>query len=210
MKKDEIRILKEASKDIFKLRSDFYDYEISLSSQLFFAQKNFFQVIAGLILVILGISYSNFKFLNLDFVLLSFIFGLVTLILSINFTREAIDHRDKMLRLEKKKMTDKTELALEKIVNSLQNNSNEFFEHAESELNNIKKDPPLSYAGEIIIFTFYLSLGFLIFAFISLNMNFSLISIETLILLILVYFISFKNWVLKLTSILSINLKNHY
>ncbi|MFT7328251.1 MAG: protein-S-isoprenylcysteine O-methyltransferase Ste14 [Crocinitomicaceae bacterium] len=207
MKKEDTIEITEEIKNILKIRNDFHDYEINLRSQLFFAQKSFFQVISGLVLVIIGISYTSFSLLEINFVIVSFIFGILALIFSISYGRESIDYRDKMLRIEKEKLIEKTDFALNNIIISIKSDSNDIFDHDEkvSDIPQIKS--PLNYIGEIIVLFFFLSLGFLFFAFISKEFDFGLISIQTAVLLLFIYVISFKNWILKLSDFLSTDLK---
>ncbi len=62
----------------------------------------------------------------------------------------------------------------------------------------------MNYIGEIIIFLFYLSVGFLGLSFISYKYPIELISLPTFFILISVYLISFKNWAIFLSNKLSL------
>lgn len=204
MNEEHSKIIKKSIDDAFEMRDKFYTFSIESSFQLLISQLDLFKTVSGLVVAFIGIGYFYRLDLNKDFLLLSLIFSLITLVLSISYSREAIDLQEKQNQQTEKDIVKKTEDIINKSVESLEkNDSSIFFNYARERLNDKYPEPRLNYIGEIILFCFYLSIGFMIFSWMSSNHDFKFLSLQTTILLTVVYLISFKDWSKKLSEIFS-------
>lgn len=205
MLQDHKEILKDSIKDTFSVQEKFSDFEISSNFQALISQLDLFKLVASLVIGIIGIGYLYDSKLDRDFLLISLCSALLTLILSVSYTREVIDlqpkQNSKTHAFIAKKVQDHIDVVLKAFK---EDNSGIFFNYAKNEIEREPSEQPLNYISEIIIFSFYLSIGFLIMSFISYKYPIELISVPTLLLLVTVYLISFKNWSLWLSGKLSI------
>ncbi len=201
------KIIENSINDAFNFRKEFSDFEISSNFQLLTTQLDLFKVIAGLVIGVASIGYIYNENLNSSFLGVSVFFALITLILSVSYTREVIDLQAKQNKETGVNIFNKTEEHINVALKSLkENDSNIFFDYAKERLNDKYPEPQLNYIGEIVIFIFYLSLGSLVMALISSKYKFGIVSCQSIIAITIVYLASFKNWTTPLSNLLSINL----
>lgn len=204
MKEEHKDILKNSIKDTFSMQEKFSDFEISSNFQSLISQLDLFKLIASLVIGIIGIGYLYDSKLDGDFLLISLIFALITLVISVSYTREVIDLQPKQNKeihtLIAAKVQEHNDVVLKAFK---EDNSEIFFDYAKNELSKEHPEQPLNYIGEAIIFSFYMSIGFLGLSFISYKYPLELLSTPTLFLLAGVYLISFKNWAVWLSNKLS-------
>ncbi len=202
------KIIMDSINENFKFLQKYSDFEIDSEFQLLLSQLDLFKVISGLVIGMIGIGYFYNKSLDDNFLIISIIFAMITLLFSISYTREVIDSRPEQNKKTyaeiKKKMDENTKVAFESLKNK---DSAVYFDYALKQLEDKYLELPLNYVGKVIIFLFYLSVGFLILSFFSYKYGFSIISYWTVLLLVITYFLSFKNWSMTLSLILSKNLK---
>ena len=202
------KIIMDSINENFEFLEKHSDFEIDSNFQLSLSQLDLFKVISGLVIGVIGIGYFYNKNLDSNFLIISIGLAMTTLLFSVSYTREVIDshaEQNKKTHIEiKKKMDENTKVALDSLK---KNDSSVYFNYMEELLKNKYLETQLNYVGEIIIFLFYSSVGFLVLSFFSYNYGFSIISYWTVLLLVVTYFLSFKNWSMILSSILSKNLK---
>ncbi len=200
-------IIKDSIKDAFDFRNDVANFEINNNFQLLTSQLDLFKVIASLAIGIASIGYLYSQKLDSGFLLVSIIFSIISLIMSVSYTRETIDlqaRQNKETRLNIFKKTDEMiEVALKALK---ENNADIYFNYAEERVKDRYPEPQLNYIGEIVIFMFYSSIGFLILSYPSKIYGFEIISIQSFILLATTYLLSFKDWVVKIAPLLSTEL----
>ncbi len=202
-------IIKNSVKDIFSFQEKFSDFELSSNFQLMLSQLDLFKLLSSLVVAIIGIGYLFDSKLENQFLLLSLIFSLLTLVVSISFTREVIDLQPKLNAKAHQEISKTIQQHNDMALKALrEDNSEIFFEYARNKLGDTYSEPSLNYIGEILIFMFYLSIAFLCFSFLALKFPFTILSWQTIVLLICVYLISFKNWAHWLSEKLSIEFFN--
>jgi len=195
MLQDHKDVLKNSIKDAFSLQDKFSDFEINSNFQSIISQLDLFKVIASLVIGIIGIGYLYDSKLSGNFLLISLIFALFTLVLSISYTREVIDSQGKQNQKTHASIKQKVQEHNDIVIEAFKKDDSEiFFKYAKAESERKHPELPLNYMGEIIIFCFYLSVGFLGLSFISYKYPIELVSFKVLFLLIIIFFISFKDW----------------
>lgn len=200
------KIIGDSIQGFFSLQEKFSDFELNSNFQLLLSQLDLFKLLASLVVAIIGIGYLYNSKLDGDFLLLSLIFSLTTLIVAISYTRESIDRQPKLTELTRQNIWQKSQehvrIVLEaKKLDDFQIYSN----YARGELEEAHKNKKIlmNQIGEIITFFFYLSIGFLVFSFVSSNYQVNVLSLPTLLLLIVVYLVSFKSWAICVSEKLS-------
>jgi hypothetical protein len=186
----------------------FSDFEIGSNFQLLLSQLDLFKVISGLIIAVVGIGYFYEQNLQAHFLTISVICALLTLFLSISYTREVIDLQSD----QNKKTHEAIKLQIDEgvsiAIDSLQkNDASIFFEYAKHASNKKYPEPQLNYSGEIIVFMFYSAVGFLGASFFATKYGFSILSYQTVVLMVLAYFLSFKNWSFVFLRFLSMKIR---
>jgi len=195
MLQDHKDILKNSIKGMFSLQDKFSDFEINSNFQSLISQLDLFKVIASLEIGIIGIGYLYDSKLSGNFLLISLVFALFTLILSISYTREVIDAQAKQNKKTHADIKRKVQEHNDMVIKAFEeDNSEMFFEYARRESERKHPELPLNYMGEIIIFCFYISIGFLGLSFFSYKYQIELISFKVLFLLVIIFLISFKDW----------------
>jgi hypothetical protein len=209
MLQDHKDILKNSIKDAFSLQDKFSDFEINSNFQSLISQLDLFKVVASLEIGIIGIGYLYDSKLNGNFLLISLISALFTLVLSISYTREVIDSQSKQNQKTHAIIKQKVQEHNDVVIEAFKKDDSEiFFEYARNESERKHLESPLNYMGEIIIFCFYLSVGFLGLSFVSYKYPIELVSVKVLLLLIAIFLISFKDWSMQFSKILSTPVKN--
>lgn len=207
MNEEEKNNIIESIKSGEEILDKYFDFKENTNIQLLLYQLSFFQIIASIIIGLVGVSYFFNPELEKVFLALSLCFALVTCVLCTSFTREIIDKTDSDIKDAEKDLEREYNKNKERACSAIQNgNAGIFFKSQQSEINEIKNSQTQikpKYIGEIIVFTFYLSVGFLLFSLISKKYFFGLFSYQVVILLIFAYLLSFKNWAVKFSEILS-------
>lgn len=205
---DHRKIIKDSIKNALDIQDKFSNSVMENNFQLLLSQLDFFKVISGLVVGIIGIGYFYNQNLNDDFLIISLIFALITLLFSVSYTREVVDLQEKQNKQAYEDIKNDTDEMINKAIEALKKEeSNIYFGYAENRLKDAYLEPQLNYAGEIVVLLFYLSLGFLGLSFLSNIYNFYLISYQTATLLFVVYVLSFNNWAFGFSELLSSNLK---
>lgn len=198
------KIIENSINDILTVQEKFSDFEINNNFQSFISQLDLFKLIASLVIGIIGIGYLYDSNLDKKFLLISLFFATITLVLSISYTREAVDLQPKLNQDTHLLIANKTKEHIDVALKALkQDNPDIFFKYAKEELNKKYPEAQLNYIGEIIIFLFYLSIGFLSLSFFSYKHPIEIISLFTFCVLVVSYLISFKNWAIFLSNKLS-------
>lgn len=205
------KILKDALRDTFSIKDKFFDFEVNSKFQLLISQLDLFKVLASLVIGIIGIGYFFNSKLDIIFLLVSLTFALITLILSISYTRETIDQQEKQSKETHLLIDEEVEEHINVTIDAFKKDNFEIFsDYAKNKLEKKYPNPPLNWAGEIIIFCFYLSLGFLVVAFFLPRGPSELILLPGFKLFIaccvlfFVCVISFKDWAFWMVQKLSI------
>jgi len=201
--KDE-KIIKDFINKSFSIRKEFLDFEVNSQLALLLSQLDLFKVIAGLLIGVIGIGYFYNSKLDPTFLIVALTMAILTLVLCVSYTRETIDFQDKQNKATRKILFGKTEEDINVASQSLkEDNSKIFFDHSNARLNEPQIEPQLSYVGETVTFLFYLSMGFLILSFFSLKYQFGLFSFETIVLVVGVSILSFKDWAIPFSEKIS-------
>ncbi len=128
-------IIKNSIKDIFTVQEEFSDFEVNSNFQSLIAQLDLFKVIASLVIGIIGISYLYDSNLDKHFLLVSLAFATTTLLLSISYTREAIDLQPKQNENTHLFIANKTKEHIDIALKALkEDDSDIFFKYAKEEL----------------------------------------------------------------------------
>lgn len=208
MTEEHRKIIEDSINENFNFLEKYSAFEVNSNFQLSLSQLDLFKVLSGLVIGIIGIGYLYNKSLDNNFLIISISFAMITLLFSISYTREVIDsHAEQNKKIHKEieeKMEERTNVAIDALK---KNDSMVYFSYVEERLKDKYLEPQLNYVGEIIIFLFYLAVGFLMLSFVAHEYRFSIISYWTASLLLIAYLLSFKNWSMVLSSILSKNLK---
>ncbi len=208
MTDEHTKIIKDYIDETFELMEKVSEFEINNSFQLQLAQLDLFKVISSLVIGITAIGYIFSSNFDNNYLLISVGFALLTLIFSVSYTREIIDlqrEQDRKTNVAIKKVADE---GIKVAMDSLKkNDSSIFFNYVRNRIKDKYPEQPLVYTGEIMVFIFYSSVGFLILSFLARRYEFTVISYQTLLLLITTYFLSFKNWSVALSTKLSKNIK---
>lgn len=207
MNEEEKNNIIESIKSGEEILDKYFDFKENTIIQLLLYQLSFFQIIASIIIGLVGVSYFFNPELERVFLALSLCFSLITCILCTSFTREIIDKTDLDIKDAEKNLEREHNKNVERARSAIQNgNVDIFFKSQQSEINEIKNSQSQikpKYIGEIIVFTFYLSVGFLLFSLISKKYFFGPFSYQVIVLLGLTYLLSFRNWAIRLSEILS-------
>jgi hypothetical protein len=189
---------------MFSLRNEVLNYTRDSNDNLQYTQLNLFKVIAGLVVAISAATFLNSQNLNNNFQIASLVSSVLTLILSISYTREVIDSKANQNIKLVENIFSKTDETLKVIIRSGEDkNLNTFLNHAEANITDLKREPEDSYIGEIITFLFYLSVGFLILATYPFDISIDFISIHTFFVILMAYLLSFYNWSFRISKELS-------
>ena len=208
MNEDHKKIIEDAIRDGFKMKDKYSDYEINSSFQLLLNQLDLLRTISTLVVAVLGVGFFLKEQLNLNFLVVSLIFSVITIVGTISYTREISDYEAKTIKSQGDKLKEKIDTITNKAVESIQKGDPEiFFGFAEKEASAQYLKERLIYAGEIFTFSFYSSIAFLILAFFAEKYQFSLISLGTVLVLTFVWLISFKNWIRNVVDVLSKEIK---
>ncbi len=146
---------------------------------------NFFNILTGVLLTVLSFNYDSETEINI-YLKISIFLALVLLILSISYTREFIDNKAQ---------------GIEEKIKQLQNlkNTSEIYKKVDLQetileigINKINEEDNIQdYSGEILLFFFYSSMGFLILSKINIIPN---TTCGIVILLLVTTHISFKKF----------------
>jgi hypothetical protein len=211
MEKEIKDIVKSTIKDLFDLQEKVRDFKINNDFILSLAQLDFFKVISSIVIGIISIGYFYNQNLNLneDFLFTSLLLSVAILVTSISYTRESIDLQFKLIQKIYETVEEQTESGIEVCIKTVdENNPNIFFEYAREKVKKeIKSESALNYIGEIVVFLFYLSIGFLAMSFLSIIHNFTFFSFQTLFVILIAYFLSFKDWAVKCSEFFSKKIK---
>ncbi len=198
------KIIEDAIKNSFAFRDKFFDFEVNSNLQLLLTQLGLFKTISTIIIALVGIGYLYDKGLDLQFLSVSLCSAIVVFILSLSYTREAIDNQSHQNKKLREYIHNKTEIAIDKAIESTKkDDANIYFEFAKEQLKIKHIESPLNYVGETILFTLYSSVGFLVLSYFGKLYSFGFFSYQTIILLVAAYFLSFKNWAIKISEVLS-------
>ncbi len=201
MNEDQRQVLITALSDSYALKGRFSDFELDTKRALLQSQLQFFQSLGGICLALLAIGLGTNNLDKNVWTIGAIIFSLLLLIYTSTYSREIIDLQDEELGKAKKFVEMEQKQIEDKIVEALDKNDNAVWEnYARSKISLMKdKKETLLVTGEIALFLFFNAIfwGFLSVADINFNC-FILVGI-----LVLSYFIVFKNWVIKLTKFLS-------
>lgn len=209
MNEDYRSIIKSFIQDTFNLKDEYSTWHIESNFQLSLAQLDLFRTISSIIVAVLGLGYLfDQKLVDGIFLLVSFVFAVVVFLWTLSYTRESIDLQAKQNEITGRAIRGKTDEWIKIALESLkENNSDKFFEYCREGMQNKYPGNKLIYVGEIFNFLLYLSIGFLVLGFLAVQFNFSLLSYQTVALIILIYLISFKDWAIKLADFLSSKIK---
>lgn len=199
-------IINNAIKNSFELRGEVLNFGANGNFQLALTQLDFFKVIASLNIGLIGIGYLYNNLLDKTFLLTSLFFAVMTLIICISYTRESIDEHSRILKEIEKDVFKATDESLKAATESIQSDKpNIFWDHIFKKLEekNEKTKQELNYIGELVVLFFYLSLGLLLFSYLSVKYQFSIFSYQTAILLILIWLLSFKEWAINFAKLMS-------
>lgn len=198
-------IIKKAIEDLFKFQDKVREFKINNDFALLVAQLDFFKVISTIVVALAGIGYFYDSNLDKKFLGLSLVASLLVLLLSTSYVRENIDSHAGENQKIYEFSENETNIGIEKAVEAIEKDeANIFFDYAKNRTKNKEKvEPPSNCMGEIIVFLFYLSLGFLILSYFSKKYNFFIISFQTWIVLFFSYVLSFWNWAIKTSKLIS-------
>lgn len=208
MKKEEKNIIRETIKDLFNLEEKVFNSKIKNDFSLLLAQLDFFKVISSINIGIIGIVYFYNPILNRNFLFMSLLFSIINVVLSISYVREIIDVQSKTNQEAYEKVKEEIEGGVNICIKTLEkNNFKIFYNYAKEKTEKQEKiELPLNYIGETAVFLFYLSISFLIMSLLSSVYSFDFFSSYTLIVIVFLYFLSFKDWAIKISEFLSIKL----
>lgn len=206
MNEEHRKIIENAIKDEFAFRDKFFDFKVNSDLQFLLAQLNLFKTISTLVIALAGIGYLYAESIESQFLFISLCLAGIVFISSISYIREIIDIKSYQIKKIEEEVHDKTEIAINKDIKSLkEDDANIYFNFLEeqSKIKHEEKEPSLNYAGEVIIFLLYSSISFLILSYFGKLYSFGFFSWQTIVSLIVVYFLSFKSWAVKVFEILS-------
>lgn len=213
MNEEHKQIIKDTISEMFKLKEEVNNFRLSNRSQLLLSQLDLFKTISTLVVAIIGVGYFYNGDLDLNrfFLILSFLSALFTLFLSISYTREVIDFEANSLETMREYFEKETDKVINKGLESFKSDDSKiFFDYAKDKTQESYPSQRLNYTGEILILMFYLAVSLLLLAFLSEIYNFSFLSWQTVITIILVYVLSFKTWAsrfcIKLSKPLDFNM----
>ena len=145
--------------------------------------------------------------LDTIFIVVAFIFSIFNLFLLISYIRETVDDHEKLVEQD---CAICLEFNNDRIKNGtkalLENDENILYSYAKDEREKLyNEDKKLSpnYIGEVVVFLFYLTIGFLILSFFAKIYHISFISLHTALVMFLSYILSYKNWAIKFSKIAS-------
>lgn len=188
-------IIKNTIKDGFVLKDKYSDYEINSNFQLLLNQLDLFRTISALVVAIVGLGFFFKDNLNQTFLITSLVFALITIVGTISYTREMVDFEARAIKEQGNKIRDKIDQYTEVAIEALKlEKSDIFFDYAQKELNAKYLKDRLVYAGEIFTFFFYLSVSFGLISFFYKSINFIPFSYLLIFIILLTYFLSFKEW----------------
>ena len=199
MNEDDNQELTKAYEDVILIREKVTDFTLNSRFQLLLSQLDLFKGLASLTIGILGIGYLLKEDLDSKFVLLCLIFALLTLVISVSYSRQTIDAHTNEIENTKNHFIQKTKELIVKMKESKNEHDIKIFRDARTNyLENYKpyEEPPQSnYTGETLILFFFLSIGYLVLAYISSNYyQIKLLSIPHLLLLLIIWLVSFVDW----------------
>lgn len=198
------KIIEDVVKDLFAFRDKFFDFEVNSNLQFLLAQLDLFKTISTIIIALVGIGYLYNQRLDLQFLFVSLCLATIVFIFSLSYTREVIDNQSYQNKKIREYIYNKTEIAINKAIESIKKDDVDiYFKFTKEQLKIKYINPFLNYAGEIVVFALYSSVGFLFLSYFGILYSFGFLSYQTIILLVVVYFLSFKNWAVKVSEILS-------
>ena len=196
MHKEHKKIIKDFIKSGIEFKEKVLDDMANLRHDLFLKQLDFFLQLSSFSVAILGIGYLVYtEKVNTVFGLLSLIFSFVNILWISSYIRVSIDkkvnHSEQSAFNVRQKMDNAIKKAIESII---KNNSDIYFNYAEEQVNLPIPKGRLNFSGEIFTFIFINSFLFLVLAFFKDKINFCFdYFIITILILIISYFLSFKN-----------------
>jgi len=198
-------IIKKTINDLFSFQEKVSDFKLQNDIDLHLAQLDFFKVISSIVIGIIGIGYFYSQNLDKDFLLMSLLFSIIVLVFSISYTRESIDRQSSGTQKIYEMVSDETNNGVKICVEAIKKDKADiFFDYAEDRADRQHDlTPKLTYTGEAVVFLFYLSIGLLGLSFFAKNYHFSFFSVQTLILFVCAYLLSFNNWAMKFSEFFS-------
>lgn len=201
-------IIKEGINEYFSAQKEISKIQLEMNFELLLSQIDFFKAISSFIIAVAGIGLYAGNF-NSGFLFVSLMLGIIILLFTVSYARETIDEEQRditeMVNIVNKETTELIKKGVDAIKSE---NENIYFEYLNKKINeeeNVKEMP--NYIGEIISFMFYLSVGFLFISFLPKDFMSYLLPyknhIIVIFLLLFSYLLSFKNWALKLSKLLS-------
>lgn len=205
MKPEDQEFLKNTLKESSNFHFEFFKFNMQTKVQLTLAQIQFSLTLGSIALAILAIGFGTQK-LNISvWSILSSTFALILLIWAITLYREIIDNQDKSLLDADANLSDTRNRLYEKVLEAKQKDDiNIFLNHIRSEAKEENKIP--TETNQVGEFSVFLILNTIFFGIISLlkptkDLQLSLFLIA--MSLLFSYYISFKDWSMKLINRIS-------
>ena len=196
MHEEHEKIIKDFIKSGLEFKEKVLDDMANLRRDLFLKQLDFFLQLSSFSVAILGIGYLVYtEKVDTVFGLLSLIFSFVNILWISSYIRVSIDknanHSEQSAFNARQEMDNAIKKAIESIIKK---NSDIYFKYAEEQTKPLIKNDELSFSGEIFTFIFINSFLFLVLAFFKDKINFCFdYFIITILILIISYFLSFKD-----------------
>lgn len=196
MHEEHKKIIIDFIKSGLEFKEKVLDDIANLRRDLFLKQLDFFLQLSSFSVAILGIGYLVYtEKVDTVFGLLSLIFSFVNILLISSYIRVSIDKNANHGEQSAFNIRQKMDIAINKAVEAIhKDDSNIYFEHAEEQTKLPIQNNKLSFSGEIFTFIFINSFLFLVLAFFKNKINFYFdYFIITILILIISYFLSFKD-----------------
>lgn len=202
--------IKEHISDAFDEKRKVHDFAINSGFSLLLAQLDLFKVLGGLIVALSSIGYLSEQGKDLDQVSLwvSFLFGIAVLLFSVSYTRETIDNQAQQNEEIVEMVVKQSQSIIDTWVAAIKAGDDIiYYNFVESELDRIqsetKKQTKKSYMWEIVVFSFYSAVWFLLMS-VFFNSNFFCERvIWSLIILLSSFFFACANWAYPFSEFLS-------
>jgi hypothetical protein len=195
MNKEEKENLNNLNEQISEDLLNFHEYASNYRNQLRLTQINAYRNTASLIIAVISVGYITENIVNNLFFIISFVIALFIFFLTISYFRESIDSEGNGLTTAWEDLNNSHNRFREKIFESIQKDDRTILEQHVL-FKEPKKDEkvPLDYSGEIIVFLLYSSILFLISSYFFACINNLFILTSILIILLVSYELSFKDW----------------
>lgn len=185
--------------DVQSVRDDARKSLLDHGVELLMAQIDLLKTLASIItgLSAIGYLYETNASLDHGSLVLAFIFWILTLVMSVSWTREIIDFQAKQDEEILNDMQDKVDLIQWTAIEARKHDNYKIFDDfvRQEAMPTKKKASIPSYIGETVIFLFYSSLGFLILSFLLKNYDWPCLkTLFYLLLLIFSFSLAFFDW----------------